>query len=642
MLNRLRKRLVAVPRTGKRALMLGFDSIAIAFAIWAAIAIRRGSWAFDFLPMLPVAVVVAVISLAIFIRLGMYRAIIRFLGIDAFYAVLKGITLSTLVLAAMILLLGVPSFPRSSLFIYWLLAGMLIGGSRFLARDFMLASGRGNGSGKEPALIYGAGAAGHQLSQLMSHNPEIRLVGFLDDDPTLHGNRINGLPVYPSEQLAELIEEHTIQRILLALPNASHAQRKQIVDRLEPFPVHVYTVPTIEEIISGKARVDEIREVEIDDLLGRDPVPPNHALLHACIRGKNVMVTGAGGSIGSELCRQIITLEPKRLILLDASEYALYQIERELLGQADGPLPPINALLGNVQDKAHMAHIMRHFKIHTVYHAAAYKHVPIVEHNIMQGIRNNIHGTLATAQAAIDSGAETFLLISTDKAVRPTNVMGASKRFAELILQALAKQQTTTRLCMVRFGNVLGSSGSVIPLFREQIKNGGPITVTHPDIIRYFMTIPEAAQLVIQAGSMGTGGDVFVLDMGQPVKIDDLAKKMIRLMGKTVRDEHNPNGDIAIEYTGLRPGEKLYEELLIGDNVIGTEHAMIMRAEERALNWEEVNAYLDKIEISLNDSDTARLRELLHEAVDGYQPNGPLVDHLHCLIKAKSEIQQLH
>lgn len=628
MLNHIRKQLIAVPRTGKRALMLGFDMLAITLALWASIAIRLGKWSVPFDHLYPILAVVLICSLAIFVRLGLYHAVVRFLGIEAFYAVLKAVTLSALILAALIFLFKLPGFPRSSLFIYWLLAGMLIGGSRFLVRDFMQGNGRGKGNQHKAMAIYGAGDAGHQLSVMMANNPEVRPIAFIDDDPGLQGSNINGLPVVAPEKLQDLIEHQGLQRVLLALPNISHAQRKQILDRLEPYPVHVYTVPNIDEIVSGKARMDDIREVEIDDLLGRDPVKANQTLLHSCITDKVVMVTGAGGSIGSELCRQIIALQPKRLILLEASEFALYQIERELLTTGADTPPPLRALLGNVQDEQHMHFTLQHFGVQTIYHAAAYKHVPIVEHNIEQGLRNNILGTLAAARASIQAGVETFVLISTDKAVRPTNVMGASKRFAELILQALAQEQSHTRFCMVRFGNVLGSSGSVIPVFREQVQQGGPVTVTHPEIIRYFMTISEAAQLVIQAGSMGTGGDVFVLDMGKPVKITDLATKMIRLMGKTLKTDANPDGEITIEYTGLRPGEKLYEELLIGDNVSGTEHPMIMRAEESALAWQVIEQFLSQIEESAAQHDIAKLRTILMSAVSGYEPSGPLVDHL--------------
>ena len=627
MFNHIRNWLISLPRTGKRSLMLAYDAIALSFALWASIAIRKGTLSVEIDPLLPVLATVLLVSIVVFIKLGLYRAVIRYLGIDTLHTLLIGVTVSTLTLATVILLFNVPVFPRSSLFIYWLLATLLIGGSRFLARDFIRSEKRHRDTQGQNTLIYGAGEAGSQLASLLNHNQELRILGFIDDDKNLHGSRVNGLPVYPEHDLGILFDKLNVQQILLAMPNISHARRRTIIDSLEPYPVHVYTVPSIDEILSGKAKVDELREIEIDDLLGRDIVAPNQALLHACVTDKIVLITGAGGSIGSELCRQIVSLQPRLLILLEASEFALYQIERELLTCNNTP-PPIRSLLGNVQDEQHMRYIMQHFGVQTIYHAAAYKHVPIVEHNIEQGIRNNILGTLAAARAAIDTEVETFVLISTDKAVRPANVMGASKRFAELILQALAQEQTETRFCMVRFGNVLGSSGSVIPVFREQIKNGGPVTVTHPEIIRYFMTIPEAAQLVIQAGSMGTGGDVFVLDMGKPVNITDLATKMIRLMGKTAKTDNNPHGEITIEYTGLRPGEKLYEELLIGDNVTGTEHPMIMRAEEYSLPWQTIEQFLTQIKQGIQQHDIIQLRATLMSAVTGYKPSSPLVDHL--------------
>jgi FlaA1/EpsC-like NDP-sugar epimerase len=428
--------------------------------------------------------------------------------------------------------------------------------------------------------------------------------------------------------LPGLIEEFGVSRVLLALPSVSRRRRLEIINNLEQFPVHVQTMPDTADLASGNARVDDIREVDITDILGRDPVPPNPKLLDACIRGKSVMVTGAGGSIGSELCLQIAGLGPKRLVLLDLSEAALYSIDQTLqdLGQRKLLNVEIIALIGSAHHQNRVREVLETYAVETVYHAAAYKHVPLVEHNMIEGVHNNVFGTLHTAEAAIAAGVKSFVLVSTDKAVLPTNVMGATKRFAELVLQGLNRRGSGTTFSMVRFGNVLASSGSVVPLFREQIRNGGPVTVTHPEIVRYFMTIPEAASLVIQAGSMGTGGDVFVLDMGQPVRIRDLAEKMIHLMGLTIRDDDHPDGDIEISYTGLRPAEKLYEELLIGSNVAGTEHPRIMRAEEECLPWEELKSLVDQLWHACQRLDCARAREVLQHAMVGYTPTKEVED----------------
>jgi len=458
---------------------------------------------------------------------------------------------------------------------------------------------------------------------------ELQPILFVDDNRGVQGSVINGLEVFSPDELPDLIKEYNIGRVLLAVPAESRRRRREILTRLEALGVHVQTIPDLSDIAAGRARVDEVHEVDVGDLLGRDAVPPNQSLFSACIKNRVVLVTGAGGSIGSELCRQIVRLAPKRLLLLEASEIALYTIDKELrLIAAREQLPlEIVSLLGNAHHKYRMREIMQSFAVQTVYHAAAYKHVPIVEQNMIEGIHNNVFATWHAAEAALETNVETFVLISTDKAVNPTNVMGATKRFAELVLQALQRRGANTRFCMVRFGNVLASSGSVVPLFHEQIKRGGPVTVTHPDVIRYFMTITEAAQLVIQAGSMATGGDVFVLDMGKPVRIDDLARRMVGLMGLTVRDEMHPDGDIEIAYTGLRPAEKLFEELLIGDNVTGTEHPMIMRAMEHSLPWEKVQSLLDELLVVMRKFDCRRAREMLLEAIAEYKP-GPVIEDL--------------
>jgi FlaA1/EpsC-like NDP-sugar epimerase len=460
----------------------------------------------------------------------------------------------------------------------------------------------------------------------------LSVAAFVDDKKQLQRGLIDGLPVLSPEVLPALIRDRGVTRMLLALPTASRRRRAEIILKVESLGLRVQTVPDLGELVNGQARVEDIREVDASDLLGRDPVPPREDLFAACVRDKVVLVTGAGGSIGSELCRQIARLKPRRLVLLELSELALYQVDRELriMAERDGFALEITSLLGNAHNGPRLREILQAYGIETVYHAAAYKHVPIVEHNVVVAVQNNVLGTWQAAEAALDSGVETFVLISTDKAVNPTNVMGATKRLAEMVLQGLQQRSRRTKFCMVRFGNVLESSGSVVPLFREQIRRGGPVTVTHPEIIRYFMTIPEAAQLVLQAGSMAQGGDVFVLDMGQPVRIADVARRMVHLSGLSVREETNPDGDIEIRYTGLRPGEKLYEELLIGDNVTGTEHPMIMRALEHSLPWEEMQDLLNELVIVSGDGNVPALRDLLQEGVREYRPHVEVVDNVWC------------
>ncbi|HAQ50219.1 MAG TPA: polysaccharide biosynthesis protein [Gammaproteobacteria bacterium] len=520
--------------------------------------------------------------------------------------------------------------PRTIYGIQFLVLFLLAGGSRLLARwwlneHFQQRFIIENALSRQKVLIYGAGEAGIELAATLKVSKVMWPVAFIDDDQQLVSRQINGLMVYPKAKLHFLIQQYQISEVLLALPHLSRHYRNSIIASLESLPVHVRSLPSFTDVANGKLTINTLQEVDIADLLGRDEVMPIEHLLTENIQHKKVLVTGAGGSIGSELCRQISRLGANTLVLYEQSELALYAIEKELRQQLSSDMTLV-AILGNVQDKAHISRIFQQYQIETIYHAAAYKHVPLVEHNIEQGIDNNIFGTLACAQAAIDNEIATFVLISTDKAVRPTNVMGATKRFAELILQALAEIQTNTRFTMVRFGNVLGSSGSVIPLFREQIKAGGPVTVTDPNIIRYFMTIPEAASLVIQAGAMGQGGDVFVLDMGEPVKIIDLAKRMIHLSGYREKIADS-DGDIEITYTGLRPGEKLYEELLIGEKVTHTAHQKILRAEERVVRWQQLSQYLLQMQQAIADNDSKQLYRLLAEVVEGYQPVGIPLSH---------------
>ena len=598
-------------------------------ALWSAFALRFGTltppidrfwWLF---------IVVPVLSVPILKLCGLYREVLRYMGPQAAVAILKGVTLSTALLGAVALLGGLRDLPRSVLILYWINSLLYLGGSRILLRAMLQTLSR-RARGRAPVVIYGAGAAGAQLAGALDLSPDYVPVAMVDDDPGLWGSTVRGLRVYSPDALEALIADSHVQHVLLALPAASRERRRAIVRWLEPFPVRVKTVPNLADLAAGRAQLEDIRDVEIEDLLGRDPVEPDQALLRACIDGKNVLVTGAGGSIGSELCRQIAMLSPRRLVLYELSEYALYQIERELreMLARTGKELELVPVLGSVLNRARMQELMRAFEIQTVYHAAAYKHVPLVEHNVLEGVRNNTLGTWHAAMAAQTAGVETFVLISTDKAVRPTNVMGASKRMAELVLQGLAEEGGKTLFCMVRFGNVLGSSGSVVPLFREQIRRGRPVTITHPEVTRYFMTIPEAATLVLQAGAMAEGGDVFVLDMGEPVKIVDLARQMIRLMGLEVRDESNPDGDIEIVFTGLRPGEKLYEELLIGDNVTGTRHPMIRRAIESSLPGAEVEQLLIRLQKAYERYDCTEAEAVLTEAVAGFVHEGPDQDVL--------------
>lgn len=624
-------------RKVKRIISISVDTLAVIVALWLAFSLRLGEFYSPPAQQLWIFLLAPAIAVPIFVKFGLYRAVIRYIGIDALWAISRAVLLFTLVFAVVVLTAGdlAGLVPRTVYGINAVIVMLFVGGSRMLARWLFTHSQQQNWAGLQterfvpPVLIYGAGQAGAQLVAMLKMSNQMRPVAFIDDDKTLTHQQINGLTVYPFEKLIGLIERYQVRDILLAIPSATRRRRSEILQRLEKFPVHVRTLPDLMDIAEGKIEVSDIQEVDIGDLLGREPVAPDPALLHSNITDKVVMVTGAGGSIGSELCRQIMLLAPKALVLFEISEFSLYQIEKEL--EKLSSTVPLISVLGSVLNQNRVESVCQHFQVQTIYHAAAYKHVPIVERNTNEGIRNNVFGTLHSAQAAINSGVETFVLVSTDKAVRPTNTMGATKRLAELVLQALAQTpelHQKTRFTMVRFGNVLGSSGSVVPLFREQIAAGGPVTVTDPDIIRYFMTIPEAAELVIQAGALGQGGDVFVLDMGEPVKILELARRMVHLSGFSIRDESNPDGDIAIEFTGLRPGEKLYEELLIGDNVTETAHPKIMRAEETVIPWQTLQPTLQTMSQANETDDSALSRNLLLSTIDGFKPQCDLNDWL--------------
>lgn len=597
------------------------DLFLLTLAYWSALALRFETLSPTLHNQGMQLLAAPLLAIPIFIKLGLYRAVIRFMEERVVFVVVGGVTLSVIGLAALAALTHAPGFSRGVLLIYWLLAIVYVGATRFLARSLILNSERRHDQRKRVA-IYGAGRAGTQLAYALRAGREYWPIVFFDDSPRLQNTEVAGLRVYPPHLLERVLDAETIHEILLAIPSLSRTQRLEIFDRLEPLQCKVKLVPNMAEILSGKMSDRDLREIEIEDLLGRDTVTPDARLLGQCIEQKVVLVTGAGGSIGSELCRQIIRQRPARLILLELSEFALYSIEQELTALCDKLKIAVDCipLLGSITHLHRNEKILRNFKVDTVYHAAAYKHVPLVEHNPVEGIQNNSIGTLRMAQASINAGVKTFVLVSTDKAVRPTNIMGASKRLAELILQALAHECASTRFCMVRFGNVLGSSGSVVPLFRKQIAQGGPITLTHEKITRYFMTIPEAAQLVIQAGSMGQGGEVYVLDMGRPVKIIDLARRMVHLSGQEIRDEDHPEGDIELEIVGLRPGEKLYEELLIGQHVEGTDHPLIMRAYEKEIPWPILEPALIRLQETFRTSDYPQALDILESLVDDYTP----------------------
>jgi FlaA1/EpsC-like NDP-sugar epimerase len=621
--------LFRAPRPIKRFISVFADLFFVGLAFWGALLVRLDTSAvFSNQEYWLLLLSLIPISLAINVRLGLYRAVIRFISSKAAVSIGLAVLLSTFSLILLSFYLHV-FLPRTVPVVFAAFLMLLVGGSRFFVRTVLAHS---SNKLKETVIIYGAGSSGRQLAQSLFQGNEYYPVAFIDDDKRLQKSSVQGITVFNRSEISNLIEKYSVKRILLAMPRDNKKRIAKVLNRLENLSVEILSIPGSADLVSGEAKIDELHEVSINDLLGRNAVKPHNELLQADIKNKVVMITGAGGSIGSELCRQILAQRPKKIVLMELSEFALYSINGELqklANKLDYELT-IVPLLGSVQHKTRLLTIMRTFNVQTIYHAAAYKHVPVVEHNVIEGVRNNIFGTLFVAEAAIEAQVETFVLISTDKAVRPTNVMGTTKRMAELVLQALAEKtkqaKGKTRFCMVRFGNVLGSSGSVVPLFREQIKAGGPVTVTHPEIIRYFMTIPEASQLVIQAGAMGKGGDVFVLDMGDPVNISDLAAKMIRLTGLTVLDKNNVHGDIAIEYTGLRPGEKLFEELLIGDDVTQTEHRRILSAHEAWLPWPELEKILLKLDEACHEFDHEEIRRLLLQAPTGFVPKDGICD----------------
>lgn len=614
--------ILSIPRIYKRVISVFFDMVFIGASFFGAFFTRMVT--VDFIGHSLILAVLTLSTLLLFTKVGLYRAILRYLSVHA----LLTIIISCFSSALMLIIFGYfydVFIPRSVPIIYATYLILLCGGARLFVRIIVSQS---MCKAKARVIIYGAGDSGRQLVNLLRQGNEYHPVAFIDDEKRLYKTVVNGLTVFNSKKLDRLIFKKQAIKVLLAIPNATRSQRKKIIDSLVDLPVEIKSIPKFSDLLSGAASIDQLRDVPIEDLLGRDPVPAKPQLLEANIQNKIVMVTGAGGSIGSELCRQIIQQKPSSLILFELSEFALYKVDKELseLVAEQGLNIKVIPLLGSVQRLNRLKTVLKSFKVQTLYHAAAYKHVPLVEYNVVEGVRNNVFGTYYTALAAIEAEVESFVLISTDKAVRPTNVMGTTKRMAELVLQSLAAENNNTRFCMVRFGNVLGSSGSVIPLFKRQIAEGDYVTVTHPDIIRYFMTIPEAAQLVIQAGALGKGGDVFVLDMGEPVKIVDLASNLIKLSGLEVKSESNPYGDIEIRYTGLRPGEKLFEELLIGDDVGKTEHERIMCAHESFLPYNEYKLILEELDKACHDFDHQKIRGILLTVPAGFNPTDGIGD----------------
>ncbi len=633
----------------KRTLLIVNDFAMLAIALWGAYSLRLSQFYVPetwevFLLMLAAPVV----GVLVFYWRGLYKLVTRFIGPEGTTQIYAAVFIAAVLWALIVLMSGIKGQPRSVVVIYALIAAGLIRLSRQWAASSLLKAAPQfkpiRSDQRKNVIIYGAGPIGIQLLRALNETGGYRPVAFIDSNTSLAGQVVHGVKVLRPEKIGKVIADESVDEVLLATPSALRGERRVALKALEAFPVTVKTLPALEEIASGRVEVSDLRPIDVEDLLGRDPVAPDLELLTAQVHGKAVMITGAGGSIGSELSRQLLRLGPKTLVLFDVSEAALYEISLEIEdiqrrlqkeGDGAGAVTTVMQILGSVLDRKLVTRTIETYGVEVIYHAAAYKHVPIVELNPFAGLQNNTFGTLVVAEAAKELGVERFVLISSDKAVRPTNIMGASKRLAELILQALAVDNGGTIFTMVRFGNVLDSSGSVVRLFRNQIRAGGPVTVTHPEVIRYFMSIPEAAQLVIQAGAMATGGEVFVLEMGIPVKIDDLARTMIRLSGLDVRDEGHPDGDVDIEYVGLRPGEKLFEELLIGENATGTNHPRIFKTSEPILPYEELLAALERVEDAIQQVDIAELQDMLRTTVEGYVPAGAV----HAVAAGKDEWQ---
>ena len=619
------KKLITLSRSNKQLILVFFDSIILITALFLSFSLRLGYWYLPNYNILLMIFCAPIIAIPIFIRFGLYRSIIRYIGFKSLWSVVKAVSLYALIWGILGFMAAIYGIPRSVILINWVVALISIAGARLIARWLLVDN---NPIDASNVVIYGAGSAGRQLFIALMDSVEYKPIAFIDDNVELQGQSINGVNVISSINCLDYIKKHEVSEVLLAIPSATRKRRDEIINFLISSSLVVRALPSFSQLAQGKIKIEDLHEISIKDLLGRSSVTPDKKLMEKNITDKVVFVSGAGGSIGSELCKQILYLQPKILILYELNEFALYSIDNYL---SENLLPEVKiiSILGSVNNKKRLSNIFKKFKVNTIYHAAAYKHVPMVESNTSEGVLNNIFGTISCAETAISEKVETFVLISTDKAVRPTNTMGATKRFSEMVLQALSKQQNITRFSIVRFGNVLDSSGSVIPLFKKQIKAGGPITVTDSKIIRYFMTIPESVQLVIQAGSIGLGGEIFLLDMGKPVLIVDLAKKMIALSGLQVKDQNNPGGDIEIIYTGLRYGEKLYEELLIGDNASSTSHPKIMCANEDFLSWGKLKKIADELEKAINLNDHKKLRSLLIKAIPEFKPQSEIRDILY-------------
>jgi FlaA1/EpsC-like NDP-sugar epimerase len=618
--------LTVLNRITKQFIMAFVDSVLIVFVLLTSFSLRLGYWYWPNEEIFWIIFGAPVIAVPVFISFRLYRSVVRHMGVRALWSTVQAASLYALAwgllsyMAAIGGIPGVSGIPRSVILINWMLTIIVIGGVRLVARWVFTKKNLFTNEEKTNVIIYGAGSAGRQLSHALQLSREYLHVGYIDDRLAEDRAYINNIPVFAYNNIQKIIDKKNVSEVLLALPSVSRKKRNEIIEKLSPLPVHVRSLPSVSELAEGKVKIDDLLEIDTRDLLGRELAIPNQQLLKTKITDKVVLVTGAGGSIGSELCRQILFLKPKRLILFENSESSLYQIEQELININTANIV-ISAVIGSIRELKRMKNIFNYYGVQTIYHAAAYKHVPLVEYNQSQGVLNNSIGTMLAAEAAISEKVETFVLISTDKAVRPTSTMGATKRVAELVLQAFAKQSHNTCFTMVRFGNVLDSSGSVIPLFKKQIKKGGPITVTDFNMVRYFMTIPEAVELVIQAGAMSKGGDVFVLDMGSPVKIYDLAVKMILLSGLQVLDDNNPDGDIEIICTGLRPGEKLFEELLVGSNITETENRLIFKAQEEMIDWENLKPILNELNEASINTELERIRKLLIQIVPEFKPN---------------------
>ena len=605
-------------RRQKQAIAMLADCVAMPLALWSALALRLGEWAPEIGHFWP-AFAASLICLPLFSSLGLYRQVVRYMDSHSVRMVAKGAAIGALSIGVVAYMVPLAGFPRSAPILFWLLSILYAAGPRVAVRTWLRGS-RPRARPREPVIIYGAGRSGVELARLLARQGSYAPAAFLDDDRALHDRAIDGIRVHPRRALAQLLRDTGAQQILVAVDADAKPGWRKIVRHLEPFGVRVRVIPSIDQLmLDQRGTLPDARDLQIETLLGRNEVGPLPHLLKKSVQGRAVMVTGAGGSIGSELCRQIARQGPKRLVLLDHSEYALFRTQGELeqIRAREGLELALASVLGSVTNRALVHQAIQRHEVETLYHAAAYKHVNLVEHNLIEGLKNNTFGTLYTAEAALALNLKNFILISTDKAVRTRSAMGASKRLAEMILQALQQTSASTCFSVVRFGNVFGSSGSVVPLFIEQIENGGPVTVTHPDVTRYFMTIQEAAQLVLQAASLGRGGDIFLLDMGRPVKILELAARIARLKGSALKTDRVPDGDIEVEFIGLRPGEKLHEELLMGEDLTGTEHRKIMRTEESFIPWPELRPALRTLEQACDSYDSDAIRTFASGLLEG-------------------------